>query len=66
MDRWSLSEDPVEELGGMLAEITRECLRGKCCELSMFLVNGVEAPLLLEEIEDLARDAWALRTEDDT
>lgn len=65
MDRPSLAEDPVEELGGMLAEITRECLRGKCTEFSLFLLHGLEAPMLLEEIEELARDAWAFRDGDD-
>ena len=65
MPRPSVVDDPVEELGGMLAEITRECLRGKCTELSLFLLYGIEAPMLLEEIEELASDAWAFRDGDD-
>jgi hypothetical protein len=65
MDRPSLAEDPVEQLGGLLAEMTRECLRGKCVELSLFLLYGLEAPMLLEEIEELASDAWAFRDGDD-
>lgn len=66
MPRPAIMDEPVSELSGMLDQITRECLRSKCCELSLFLLKGVEAPLLLEEIEELARDAWAFRTEDDT
>lgn len=65
MARPAVIADPVDELGGMLDAITRECLRGKCTELSLFLLHGLEAPMLLEEIEELARDAWAFREEDD-
>ncbi len=36
-------------------------LRGKCVELAVFMRRGELPPILLEEITELAGDAWALR-----
>lgn len=41
--------------------MTREMLRERCLELTLYLYAGVEAPNLVDEVEDLARDSWALR-----
>jgi hypothetical protein len=58
-------DESYERLGSMLDTITRECLREKCAELALLLHDGQDAPVLLDEIEELARDAWALREDDD-
>lgn len=41
--------------------MTREQLRERCLELALYLYAGVEAPNLVDEVEELARDSWALR-----
>lgn len=48
-----------------MAELVRHALRGKCCELSLFLHHGQLPALLLDEVLELARENLAFRSEDD-
>jgi hypothetical protein len=54
-------QDGYAGLGSFLDIMTREQLRERCCELTLYLYAGVDAPNLVDEVEELARDSWALR-----
>ncbi len=41
-------------------------LRGKCCELALYLHHGQKPAELLAEVEELASRKWAFREGDDT
>jgi hypothetical protein len=59
------TDDAYGGLGSVLDRMTQEALREKCCELALCLRAGVKTPVLLEEIEELARDSWAMRMSDE-
>jgi hypothetical protein len=59
-------EDRRDSVDDAITEVIRHCLQGKCIELSIFLYHGTLPPLLLEEVAEIASDAWALRERDDT
>lgn len=46
-------------------ELIREALRERCCSLALQLHAGVVTVELLDEVEELAKEAWAFRSEDD-
>lgn len=56
---------PHQQLNQAMDEITRQCLRGKCCELAVHLIHGDTPPMLLAEVEELAVESWAFREFDD-
>lgn len=43
----------------------KAALQERCIQLALYLREGQTAPNLLAEVEQLARDAWAFREEDD-
>ncbi|HKY40717.1 MAG TPA: hypothetical protein VJN18_32505 [Polyangiaceae bacterium] len=46
-------------------ELIREALRERCLQLAIYLHSGVLPLELLGEVEELSKEAWAFRTEDD-
>lgn len=62
-----LRDGNVREGEGLMPieQLLRQALRGKCCELAMFLHHGDLPELLLAEVAELATDVWALRDGDD-
>jgi hypothetical protein len=59
---------PADKRPGLddtVAAWIRLALRARCCELSLYLIRGEQAPALLDEIVDMACDSWALRDGDD-
>lgn len=49
-----------------MAALIQAALRQRCLEASVLLAAGVSVPVpLLEQIADLAHDAWAFRDGDD-
>lgn len=48
-----------------MGELIREALRERCVQLALHLHAGQEHGALLDEVQELARDHWAFRSEDD-
>jgi hypothetical protein len=48
-----------------MEELIREALRERCAQLALQLYAGQDVACLLEDVTDLARDAWAMRDTDD-
>jgi hypothetical protein len=46
-------------------DLIRRALRGQFVEVSVCFYVGADTDDLLEDIEQMARDNWALRSEDD-
>lgn len=49
-----------------MAEFIRQSIRGQFVEYSVCFYVGADTEDLIEDIAQLAREQWALRTEDDT
>ncbi len=49
-----------------MAELIRKAIQGQFVEVSVCFYVGADTEDLLEDIEQAARDYWALRTEDDS
>jgi hypothetical protein len=47
-------------------ELIREALRERCVQLALHLRADRECSALLDEVEELAREHWAFRSEDDS
>lgn len=46
-------------------ELIREAMRERCTQLALHLYAGQEASALIEELDELAREHWAFREDDD-
>lgn len=46
-------------------DLIREAMRERCTQLALHLYAGQEAGALISELEELAREHWAFRSEDD-
>ena len=46
-------------------ELIREAMRERCTQLALHLYAGQEASVLVAELEELARENWAFREDDD-
>lgn len=46
-------------------ELIREALRERCTQLALHLYAGQDASVLIAELEELASEHWAFRSEDD-